>query len=76
MSEHHHHHHHDHTHTGADEANALLKYMIGHNHHHSEELEELAASFTESVQEKIHEAVRLMEEGNEKLKEALEELEK
>lgn len=78
MSEHHHHHHHHHHHEehSAKEAEALLRYMADHNEHHAEELMELSESFSENVRAKIAEAVEVLNAGNAKLREALEELEK
>ena len=79
---HHHHDHphehpHSHEHTGkpAEELVALMKYMAGHNASHTRELEGLAgevkASGQEESYEKIMEAVRFFDQGNEVLKEAL-----
>ena len=79
MSEHHHHHHDHHDHHGvpsAEEALALLKYMIDHNEHHNEELLELSKAFPEAVQETIKDAVAVMSQGCEKLREALKQAEK
>ena len=75
MSEHHHHHHHHEEHS-AKEAEALWRYMADHNEHHAEELTELSESFSENVRAKIAEAVKVLNEGNAKLREALAELEK
>ncbi|MBQ4012000.1 MAG: permease, partial [Erysipelotrichales bacterium] len=73
---HHHHHHHHHEEHSAKEAEALLRYMADHNEHHAEELMELSESFSENVRAKIAEAVEVLNAGNAKLREALEELEK
>ena len=81
--EHHEHgHHHDHEHHhehGADspeECLALLKYMLSHNAHHAEELHDLAHSTEGEARELIHEAVKDIEQSNEKLKKAVALLEK
>ncbi len=70
-----HHHHHDQAHS-AEEALALLKYMIDHNEHHIEELKELSPAFEETVQDTISKAVDILAQGNDKLREALKEAEK
>jgi len=48
------------------EAEALLKYMVQHNIHHSEELHDLAHSLPEEVSNKVHEALEVYNKANEK----------
>lgn len=67
---------HSHTHShgeevSAEETLALLEYMAGHNEHHAEELHKIAHSAPQKAAELIHEAVSLMNSGNQKLREAL-----
>lgn len=74
MDNHTHTHSHPHTHGGevnAEETLALLEYMAGHNEHHAEELHKIAHNVMPEAAELIHEAVELMNSGNEKLREAL-----
>lgn len=73
MDNHTHTHPHPHTHevTTAEETLALLEYMAGHNEHHAEELHKIAHNVSPEAAELIHEAVELMNSGNEKLREAL-----
>ena len=68
-----HEHEHEHTHSShsPEEAIALLSYMTAQNRHHAEELHDLAHSAGDSAAELIHEAVRLFNEGNKKLVQAL-----
>lgn len=71
--------HHDHPHSHAprpasspEETLALLKYMLGHNRHHAEELHDLAHGVDDqAVQALLHEAVELLQSSNEKLDAAL-----
>ena len=65
---------HHHTHGGntKEEALALLSYMVDHNRHHAEELHELAHSFDEKTADLIHEALKDLNAGNDKLAAALE----
>ncbi len=66
-----HHDGHDHgCETSAEEALALLKYMVGHNRHHAEELHELAHNFDDIAAELVHGAVIDMEAANAKLEQA------
>lgn len=74
MDNHTHSHSHPHTHEGtatAEETLALLEYMAGHNEHHAEELHKIAHNVSPEAAVLIHEAVELMNSGNEKLREAL-----
>lgn len=87
MSEHTHEHaDHIHTHTHADgtvhthshaaassaeEALALLKYMLDHNRHHAEELHDLAHHFDEVAGDLLHDAVDKMNESNDLIEQAL-----
>lgn len=73
MDNHTHTHTHPHTHEGitVEETLALLEYMAGHNEHHAEELHKIAHNVSPEAAELIHEAVELMNSGNEKLREAL-----
>ncbi len=67
-------HNHTHSHTNAnspEETLALLEYMTGHNEHHAEELHKIAHSVPSDAASLIHEAVSLMNSGNEKLRTAL-----
>ena len=73
--------HHEHTHENAPELTpeqtlALLSYTLEHNRSHAEELHDLghalAGQGRAEAAEKLHEAVRCFEQGNEKLSEALE----
>lgn len=66
-------HQHSHEHGGGsrEEALALLKYMVDHNRHHAEELHELAHHFDPKTAELIHEALKDLNAGNDKLSEAL-----
>lgn len=72
-----HDHHHSHTHgtTGSmEETLALLKYMLGHNRHHAEELHELSHNLPETEAAMLHEAVEDFNRGNEKLSTVLSRL--
>ncbi len=64
------HHHHDHDHQNVT-PEALLKHMAEHNHAHLHELEDLSASLTGDAKIKLDEAIALLEEGNQKLAEAV-----
>lgn len=60
----------------SNKTQALLSYMLEHNQHHAEELEEVAKSlekdgFTEAAKE-IQAGVKAFQEGNAHLKHALE----
>ncbi len=60
-----------------EELVALIKYLIGHNEHHNEELKDLASSlkgFHDESYQKVEEAISSFEKGNQKLSEALESL--
>ena len=71
MENHTHKHTHEHLHVSAEENLALLEYMVGHNAHHAEELHKIAHNAEGEARTLIHEAVALMNEGNEKLSKAL-----
>ena len=66
---------HSHTHaTDPAENKALLQYMLTHNAHHAEELHSLAHGFEATNAEAaalLHEAVKTLTAGNEKIAEAL-----
>ena len=69
-------HDHDHLHTQGDSVSkeeriALLKYMLGHNAHHAEELHELAHGCEGTAAELLHMAVDDIKASNAKLEEAL-----
>jgi len=69
---------HTHEHTVAsspEEAKALLKYMLDHNQHHSEELHDLAHSFEDEISDLIHDAVDKLQESNALLEQAVSLLE-
>lgn len=70
---------HEHAHTPREQLAALMKYMVGHNAAHTKELADLASQLEQSGQpsavEKVKAAVSAFEQGNEKLAEALAELE-
>lgn len=74
---------HDHHHEGQaahspEETRALLTYMIDHNHHHGEDLHEIYHALVDSgkaeAAQLVHGAMHLYEDGNEKLRLALEKL--
>ena len=71
---------HEHAHTPGEQLIALMKYMVGHNAAHTKELADLASQLEQTGQqgavEKVKVAVSAFEQGNEKLAEALKELEK
>ncbi|NLY87687.1 MAG: hypothetical protein GX083_03960 [Clostridiales bacterium] len=65
---------HSHCHSGnasPEEAVALLKYMLKHNQHHSEELHDLGHSFDDEISDFIHDAVDKLEESNALLEQAV-----
>lgn len=66
--EHNHTHNHENT---ADESIALLQYMAHHNAHHAEELHEIAERLPEEEAKLIHEAVALLNQSTEKIRQAL-----
>ena len=74
--------HEGHDHGGAggaatpEERLALLKYMLTHNAHHAEELHELAHGTEGEAHDLLHAAVDDLLAGNEKLRKAIELLEK
>lgn len=80
--EHEHEHSHDHSHTDTprDELIALMRYMVGHNVSHTNELKELAHKLSHTGDSaacaKVLDAVRDYETGNQKLAESLEQLQK
>ena len=84
MHEHEHEHSHPHDHgpvaafDSAEQATALMSYMLDHNRHHAEELHELghklAHSGREDASRLIHDAVDQFNAGNELLEKALEAL--
>lgn len=65
-----HEHHHD-TPTSKVETVALLKYMLDHNTHHAEELHEMGHSVEGEASELIHQAVKALQDSNDKLAAAL-----
>ena len=73
---------HDHSHpdTPRDELIALMRYMVGHNVSHTNELKELAHKLSHTGDSeacaKVLDAVRDYETGNQKLAESLEQLQK
>ncbi len=72
-----HEHTHPHPHAGADGAEtlALLNYLLHHNEHHAEELNELAHKVDcEEAHLLLHEAVDALKLSNQKLAEALAKL--
>ena len=79
---HDHEHAHDHAHaaTPRDELVALMRYMVGHNVSHTDELKELAHKLSHTGDSeacaKVLDAVRDYETGNQKLAESLEQLQK
>ena len=72
MSEHHHYHHHEEM--SRENAVTLLEYMLDHNRHHTEELEEAMSFVNEEATSFIHEAVHAYEKGNALLAEALKKM--
>lgn len=73
---------HDHSHpdTPRDELIALMRYMVGHNVSHTNELKELAHKLSHTGDSeacaKVLDAVLDYETGNQKLAESLEQLQK
>ena len=62
-----------------EELVSLINYLIHHNEHHNQELEELAASIkglNEASYSKVEEAIEDFKKGNASLSLALQELEK
>ena len=80
--EHEHEHSHDHSHpdTPRDELIALMRYMVGHNVSHTNELKELAHKLAHTGDSaacaQILDAVQDYETGNQKLAASLEQLQK
>ena len=80
--EHEHEHSHDHSHTDTprEELIVLMRYMVGHNVSHTNELKELAHKLSHTGDSeacaKVLDAVRNYETGNQKLAESLEQLQK
>ena len=80
--EHEHEHSHDHSHTDTprEELIALMRYMVGHNVSHTNELKELAHKLSHTGDSeacaKVLDAVRDYETGNQKPAESLEQLQK
>lgn len=70
-STHTHHHSHSAEHPGHEELLALLSYMVAHNHHHAEELAQLAAQTDGAAAEALQKAILSFEEGNKQLETAL-----
>lgn len=73
-------HEHAHTDTPREELIALMRYMVGHNVSHTNELKELAHKLSHTGDSeacaKVLDAVRDYETGNQKLAESLEQLQK
>ena len=69
---------HDHSHTAAprDELIALMRYMVGHNVSHTNELKELAHNGDSEACAQILDAVQDYETGNQKLAASLDQLQK
>lgn len=67
---------HDHSHTPLEELQALMRYMVGHNAAHAQELAELAGRLDESghheAYHKVMDAVDCFRKGNDILTGALE----
>ena len=53
------------------EAVALLRYMIDHNKHHTDELYDLAGKLDGDAKQLVHAAVIQYEQGTDKLEQAL-----
>lgn len=68
---HDHEHEHVHEHYSSGETLALLTYMLEHNRHHAEELQELSIGLDEETSQLLHEAVVDLTVGNEKLAEVV-----
>lgn len=77
IMEHTHTHTHPHDHASglsvdsAEEAIALLEYMLHHNQHHAEELHDLAHCFDDTSADLIHAAVDDLKQSNYKIEAAL-----
>lgn len=70
------HEHHAHTHHNTnEEAIALLKYMAQHNAHHAEELHEIAGKLPDDEAKLILEAVELLNQSTDKIKQAIQKSE-
>lgn len=71
---------HDHSHTPMEELVALMKYMVGHNAAHAQELAELARQLDEAgnhaAYHKVMDAVASFDAGNTTLAAVLDELTK
>ena len=80
MHDHEHAHDHAHAATPRDELVALMRYMVGHNVSHTDELKELAHKLSHTGDseacEQVLDAVRDYETGNRKLAASLERLQK
>ncbi len=57
--------------TSTDEDLALLTYMLHHNEHHADELQELAQKLDNETSGLLQEAVSLFKQGNKKIEQAL-----
>ena len=73
--EEHHEHHHHHEEMTKENVLKLLQYMLDHNKHHTDELEDAADLVSEEAAALIKEAVHAYEDGNAKLEEALHKME-
>lgn len=65
-----------HEHMSGEELIALISYMVSHNHHHAEELNDLASNASGPAKEAIAQAIRSFEEGNRHLEKALQLMQK
>ena len=70
-----HKHTHPHESVSAEEELALLKYMAQHNAHHAEELQETAGLLSDNAALLIREAVSLLNQSTEKIRQAIKESE-
>ena len=69
-------HHHEHLHShDPQEMLALLRYMLDHNRHHSEELLAMAEGKTAKSAELIRQSVEQLQKGNELLSQAIAQME-
>ena len=79
MSGHKHDHNHVHEHPlemgDSQKTLIVLKYMLDHNRHHSEELHEIADSIEGDAAKLLYDAVDAFEQGNDKLAAAIQVLE-
>lgn len=57
-----------------EQAAAVLRYMLDHNIHHTQELSDLAGQFNEEIQHEILHAVEAYDQGNGFLSAALNRL--